>query len=40
MALYHEMGFRNLGHIDMFMDLQGGTKWKYSIEIHGRKYGY
>ena len=40
MALYHEMGFRNLGHIDMFMDLQGGTEWKYSIEIHGRKYGY
>ncbi len=40
MALYHEMGFRTLGHIDMFMDLQGDTQWKYSIEIHGRKYGY
>lgn len=42
MALYHEMGFRNLGFIDMFMVLDGDStrEWKPGIEIHGRKYNY
>ena len=42
MALYHELGFRTLGHIDMFMELGSGTArtWKHGIEIHGRDYTY
>lgn len=42
MALYHELGFRTLGHIDMFMELGAGSArtWKHGIEIHGRDYTY
>ncbi len=42
MALYHDVGFRTLGHIDMFMDLQEGMDrdWRHSIEIHGLDYKY
>ncbi len=42
MALYHELGFRTLGHIDMFMELDAGSdrEWKPGIEIHGREYEY
>ena len=42
MALYHELGFRTLGHIDMFMtlDADSGREWKPGIELHGRDYTY
>ena len=42
MALYHDVGFRTLGHIDMFMDLQEGMDrdWRHSIELHGLDYRY
>ena len=42
MTLYHDLGFRTLGHIDMFMELDAGSArgWKTGIEIHGRDYKY
>ncbi len=42
MALYHEAGFRTLGHIDMFKELgeDSAREWKDGIEIHGREYRY
>ncbi|MCH8816024.1 MAG: GNAT family N-acetyltransferase [Chloroflexi bacterium] len=41
-ALYHEIGFRTLGHIDMFMvlDADSDRDWKPGIELHGRDYRY
>lgn len=41
--LYHEVGFRTLGHLDMFMDLTDEStpgKWKPGITIHGRDFEF
>ena len=38
--LYHQAGFRILGHLDMFMDLVGERQWKPGIELHGQKFRY
>ena len=41
-ALYYELGFQTLGHIDMFMELHAdsGRVWKPGIRLHGRDYKY
>ncbi len=41
MRLYHDVGFRILGHIDMTLDLSGKVpSWKPGIAIHGEEYVY
>ena len=42
MALYNEIGFRTLGPIDMFMELDAdsGSEWNRGVTIHGREYKY
>lgn len=41
MRLYHNVGFRILGHIDMTLDLSGKVpSWKPGIAIHGEEYVY
>lgn len=35
-ALFHDVGFAVLGHLDMFMDLRADAgQWKPGIDIHG-----
>ena len=39
--LYNDVGFRTLGHLDMFMDLSDTPgKWKPGVSIHGRDFEY
>lgn len=42
LQLFHEAGFRILGHIDMFMDLspEAGREWKTGVKVHGREFGF
>jgi GNAT superfamily N-acetyltransferase len=42
LQLFHEAGFHNLGHIDMFMDLSNDAdrSWKTGIEVHERDFKY
>ncbi len=38
---FHQLGFRTLGHVQMFMRLDGSeTSWRPGIEIHGRKFDH
>ena len=37
--LFHKMGFRNLGTVEMFIDLSGG-QWKPGPNIFGCKFDY
>jgi GNAT superfamily N-acetyltransferase len=39
MALFHELGFRAVGHVDMFMDLHGRAR-RPGLELHGLPYEY
>ena len=41
-ALYHGLGFRNLGQIDMVMEVSGPAKvsWQPGVTIHGNEYQY
>ncbi|MFQ5883932.1 MAG: GNAT family N-acetyltransferase [Thermoplasmata archaeon] len=41
-SLFHSLGFRMLGHIDMLMELQPPTeiKWKAGPELFGRSFKY
>ena len=40
-ALFHEFGFRTLGHVDMFMELQRRDRaWLDGPDLHGRRYTY
>ena len=39
MALFHELGFRAVGHVDLFMDLRGRAR-RPGIELHGLPYEY
>jgi GNAT superfamily N-acetyltransferase len=36
---FYKMGFRNIGHVGLFMDFQN-RKWKSSLELHGRKFDF
>ncbi len=36
---FHEMGFRNLGQVQLFMDLSG-KKWKAGIELFGKEFDF
>lgn len=38
--MFHEAGFRLLGHLDMFMPLKGEREWKAGISVHGREFGF
>lgn len=39
--LFHQTGFRVLGHLDMFMDLtETGREWKSGISMHERTFLY
>ncbi len=39
--LYHQAGFRILGHLDMFMELADSDRqWRPGIELHGQKFRY
>lgn len=40
--LFHEFGFRRLGHLDMFMEVSDGRapSWKTGITVHGREFTY
>jgi GNAT superfamily N-acetyltransferase len=38
--LYHEVGFRLLGHLDMFMELTPGRPWTPGVTIHGKEFRY
>lgn len=40
LTLYHRLGFRLLGHLDMFMELSGERVWKPGVTIHGRDFSY
>lgn len=35
---FYEMGFTNIGHIQLFMDFSK-KKWKSSVYLHGKKFG-
>ena len=38
---FHELGFRTLGHIQMFMSLdRDDSYWRPGIEIHGRRFDH
>jgi GNAT superfamily N-acetyltransferase len=41
-ALYHRLGFRNLGQIDMVMEVSGPSKvtWQPGVTVHGNEYKY
>ncbi len=36
---FHEMGFKNIGHTQLFMDFSG-KKWKPSLKLHGCEFDY
>lgn len=36
---FHEQGFRNVGHIDLFMDF-GNHVWKHGLSIHECEFSY
>ncbi len=38
-SFFHKLGFRNLGHVDLFIDFSN-RKWKSSLELHGHKFDY
>ncbi|MEX0786528.1 MAG: GNAT family N-acetyltransferase [Dehalococcoidia bacterium] len=38
--LFHEAGFRLLGHMDMFMELNTKREWKAGVTVHGRDFGF
>jgi GNAT superfamily N-acetyltransferase len=40
--LFHETGFRTLGHLDMFMDLANTPprNWRPGITVHGREFSF
>jgi GNAT superfamily N-acetyltransferase len=40
--LFHEAGFRALGHLDMFIDLadDSSRSWKRGIVVHGQQFTY
>lgn len=42
LALYHRLGFRMLGQIDMVMEVSGPTaiSWKPGVTVHGREFSY
>jgi GNAT superfamily N-acetyltransferase len=42
LQLFHEAGFRSLGHLDMFMDLSNDAhrSWKAGIRVHDRDFTY
>ncbi|MEX1254955.1 MAG: GNAT family N-acetyltransferase [Dehalococcoidia bacterium] len=40
-ALFHEAGFRTLGHLDMFMHLGNDEReFKQGVTVHGRDFSY
>jgi GNAT superfamily N-acetyltransferase len=40
-ALFHEAGFRTLGHLDMFMHLGDDEReFNQGISVHGRDFSY
>ena len=36
---FHGMGFKTLGHVQLFMDLSG-KKWKSTLKLHERDFEY
>ena len=40
--LYHEVGFRLLGHLDMFMEVSpaGQRVWRPGVTVHGKEFSY
>jgi hypothetical protein len=34
------MGFRTLGHVQLFMRLDGDNQWRAGIELHEREFDY
>ena len=42
LQLFHEAGFRTLGHVEMFMDLSESPErnWKSGVEVHGKDFRY
>jgi GNAT superfamily N-acetyltransferase len=42
MALYHRLGFRNLGQIDMVMEVSGPSRvaWQPGVTIHQNDFSY
>jgi GNAT superfamily N-acetyltransferase len=41
LQLFHECGFRTLGHVDMFMYLgEEPRAWKRGLSLHGRWFSY
>jgi len=36
---FHKLGFKNVGHIEMFIDFSGRT-WKPGLKIHGCEFDY
>jgi N-acetylglutamate synthase-like GNAT family acetyltransferase len=39
LEFFANRGFVNVGHVELFMDLTGGT-WRSGLELHGREYKY
>ncbi len=37
-AAFHELGFRTLGHVQMFQRLDGSGNWRPGPELHGRSF--
>ncbi len=37
-AAFHELGFRSLGHLEMFQRLDGTGEWRVGPEVHGRQF--
>jgi GNAT superfamily N-acetyltransferase len=39
-SLFHDFGFRTLGHIDMFMELSPDSErvWKSGLTLHGHEF--
>lgn len=37
---FHEAGFRVLGRIEMFRELEPGRDWKWGLDLHGNEFGY
>ncbi len=40
-AVFHKMGFINLGHVELFMQLDGDTaRWKPGAKLHDKEFSY
>ncbi len=35
---FHELGFRTLGHLDLFLRFDDRADWRDGIEVHGRDF--